>query len=304
MRIVQSVAFLLVLLFFSGCLQEENRSIKKPAVITTTYAIYDIAKHIGGREIDVSMLIPPGREVHSFEPTPRDMVRLQKASLILFNGAGLEPWTQKFDFGVRGVDVSKYVVLQKFHEKHAHHHHSMHTDYDPHYWLDVDNMKRAAQLIARKFSELLPKKKALFQKRLHSYEKMLQRLDRAYKNSLKECKKEEIFVNHNAYAYLAKRYGFHVHSLLGLSPDAKPDPKSVEEILKEIKTEDIKVIFHESFENSAVLESIAKDAGIEVQTLQPLANITADEAKKGLGYKEIMLQNLAKIAKALECNGI
>lgn len=294
----------LILLFsFAGC-SKNTSSNDKPSVVATTYAIYDAAKHIGEGDVDVSMLIPPGREIHTFEPTPQDIIKLKKADLIFYNGAGLEPWSEKFDFGQKGVNLSRYVKLKKFQEHHHHHEHSLHSDYDPHYWLDFDNMKRVAEVVAERFSKLNPAKKELFHKRAKEYIQMLSALDRAYKKELGKCKKDELFVNHNAYGYLASKYGFDVHSLVGLSPDAEPDPKTVQKILDEIEKEGVKFIFYEPFENSAVLESVAKDAGVKTLPLQPLGNITADEAAKGLGYKEIMLENLHKIAKGLECNGL
>ena len=290
--------------FFAGC-SKEDTFYDKPSVVTTTYAIYDVASYIGGRDIDVSMLIPPGREIHTFEPTPQDIIKIKNANLVLYNGAGLEPWSEKFNFGSKGVDLSRFVQLKKFEEHHHHHHsHTLHSDYDPHYWLDFDNMKRVAEVIAKRFSELEPSKKQLFMQRAKEYEKMLTHLDESYRASLKNCKKEEIFVNHNAYGYLASRYGFEVHSLVGLSPDAQPDPKTVQNLLDEIKKEEVKYIFYEPFENSAVLNSIAKDAGVKTLPLQPLGNITAKEAAKHMGYKEIMLENLHKLSKGLECNGV
>ena len=294
--------FLILLLFFAGCStsHEENRNV---SVVTTTYAIYDAAKQIGGSDVDVSMLIPPGREIHTFEPTPQDIIKLKKADLILYNGAGLEPWSKRFDFGTKGVDLSRYVHLRKFKEDH-HDHHALHNDNDPHYWLDFDNMKKVAEVIANKLGEREPAKKSLFVKRAKGYERMLDDLDAAYKRSLTNCKKDTIFVNHNAYSYLASRYSIKVHSLVGLSPDAEPDPKTVQKILEEIAKEHTKVIYYEPFENSAVLNSIAKDAGVKTMPLQPLGNITAEEATKHLGYKEIMIENLHKLSKGLECNAI
>ena len=290
--------------FFAGCTKEAT-SHDKPSVITTTYAIFDAARYIGGNDIDISMLIPPGREIHTFEPTPQDIIKIKNANLVLYNGAGLEPWSEKFNFGSKGVDLSRYVQLKKFEKHHHHHHgHALHSDYDPHYWLDFDNMKKVAEVIAKRFSELEPSKKQFFMQRAKEYEKMLAKLDKSYRKSLRNCKKEELFVNHNAYSYLASRYGFEVHSLVGLSPDAQPDPKTVQNLLDEIKKERVRFIFYEPFENSAVLNSIAKDAGVKTLPLQPLGNITANEAKKGLGYKEIMLENLHKIARGLECNGV
>ena len=296
------ILFLILLLFFTGCSKSHQKH-SNVSVVTTTYAIYDAAKYIGGKDVNVSMLIPPGREIHTFEPTPQDIIKLKKADLIFYNGAGLEPWSKRFDFGAKGVDLSRYVQLRKFEEDH-HDHHTLHSDYDPHYWLDFDNMKRVAEVIAQKLGEKEPAKKSLFAKRAKEYEHMLDDLDAAYKRGLGSCKKDTIFVNHNAYGYLAARYGFGVHSLVGLSPDAEPDPKTVQKILEEIRKEGVEFIFYEPFENSAVLDSIAKDADAKTIPLQPLGNITAKEAAQHLGYKEIMLENLHKLSKGLECNGI
>ena len=298
--------FLPIILFIAGCSHSSTVDAKKPSVVATTYAIYDAAKYIASKDLDVSMLIPPGREIHTFEPTPKDIVKLNEASLVLYNGEGLEPWMGQFEIGAKALDLSRYVTLKKAVDHHHLHSlsHSLHTDNDPHYWLDFDNMKRVAKVIAKKFGEIIPAKRELFSKRAVAYEKMLTELDKQYKKSLGSCKKKEIFVNHNAYGYLASRYGFEVHSLVGLSPDAEPNPKTVQEILKEIKKEKVKFIFYEPFENSAVLNSIAKDTGVRILLLQPLGNITADEAAQHLGYKEIMLENLHKLAEGLECDGV
>ena len=302
MNKIITILSLILLFLINGCSTTDKAS-DKPSVVTTTYAIYDAAKHIGGSDVNVTMLIPPGREIHTFEPTPQDIVKLNKASLVIYNGEGFEPWMGQFDIGAKALDLSRYVTLKKGEDVH-HHVHELHSDYDPHYWLDFDNMKRVAEVIAKKFGELEPSKKQLFMQRAKEYEKMLSKLDESYRQTLKNCKKDEIFVNHNAYGYLASRYGFDVHSLVGLSPDAEPDPKTVQNLLDEIQKEGVKYIFYEPFENSAVLNSIAKDAGVKTLPLQPLGNITADEAAKHFGYKEIMLENLHKIAQGLECNGV
>jgi zinc transport system substrate-binding protein len=293
--------FLISAFIFTGCFEnKQTNQSQKPNVVVSTFAIYDVAKYLAKDEIDVFLLLPPGREVHSFEPTPKDIIKLKKASLFVYNGAGLEPWVEKFATK-ESLDLSKYVTLIDFknHNHHNHHHH--HFSKDPHYWLDFANMKKVADILAKRFSKIVPKKKELFQKRAKEYEKVMDNLDKAYKNELLNCKKSEIFVNHNAYSYLGKKYNFGVHSLVGLSSEAKPSPKTIEEIINEIKKEDIKVIFFENFENSSVIKQIAKDTNVKVDTLQPLANITKDEAQKKLTYKDIMLKNLKKIKSALEC---
>lgn len=295
------ILWVVVSIVITGCSKKEQRkqSSDRPVVIATTYAVYDILKHIGGQDIQASMLIPPGREIHSFEPSPQDIIKLNDATLVLYNGEGLEPWIGQFDIGAKALDLSKYVKLLKVEgEEHGHHH----TVYDPHYWLDFDNMKKIATVIMKKLSQMEPQNKQKFQKRLQNYLKMLSLLDIKYTKTLGTCKLHTVYVNHNAYSYLAKRYAFRVKSLVGLSPDAQPNPKTVESILSEIKKEGAKAIYYEPFENNSVLFSIAKELGLQPLVLQPLGNVTAEEAKKNLGFQEIMERNLHNLSIGLECN--
>ena len=305
--------FLIVVsVVFLGCSKKEAVKNDKPLVVATTYAIYDVLRQIGGEEITASMLIPPGREIHSFEPSPKDIIKLKKAAVVFYNGGGLEPWIERFDIEAKGVDLSRFVTLLRVqheaheehdahekHEVHETHHHGVH---DPHYWLDFDNMKKVAKVITQKLTELKPNKAEVFQKRLQKYLALLQELDKKYAKTLGSCRLHTIYVNHNAYSYIAKRYHFDVHSLVGLSPDAQPNPKTVEAILSGIKKEGARAIYYEPFENNAVLFSIAKEVGIKPLVLQPLGNVTAKEAKARLGFKEIMQRNLKNLAAGMECN--
>ncbi len=302
---MKHIFLVFISLFFLACSSEVRKS-DRAVVVVTTFAIYDVAKHIGGDTIEVDMLIPFGKESHSFEPTPKDIVKLKEASIFFYNGAGLEPWAKRFDDGKKGVDLSRYVKLAKAHDHH-HEHESAHNHegIDPHYWLDVENMQKIVDVMLDRFSMIAPEAKEAFEERAKRYKEMLHKLDERYIKELSNnCRKKEIFVNHNAYSYLARRYGFEVDSLVGLSPEAEPSPKVIERTIKQIREENIKVIFCESFENSSVLRSVAKDTNVKVEILHPLANITADEAAQGATYESLMLDNLQKLSQALECDAI
>ena len=130
---------------------------------------------------------------------------------------------------------------------------------------------------------------------------MLESIDAKYKKSLGECKKDTIIVNHNAFSYLSNNYGFHVEALSGLSPEAQPSAKSMVRLIEHIKEDGISTIFFESFVSDKVMKSIAREAKVSVDVLQPLGNITRDEADKKLTFEDIMLDNLEKISKALVC---
>jgi len=163
-------------------------------------------------------------------------------------------------------------------------------------------MKKATEVVSQALIKLDVKNRDIYEQNKKNYIKMLEHLDSSYIQSLNSCKKDVIITNHNAFSYLASRYGFEVEALSGLSPEAQPSAKQIAKLMEHIKEDGIKTIFFESFVSDKVINAIAKDVKVGVDTLQPLGNITKDEAQKGMGYEQIMRQNLTKLQKALECH--
>ena len=115
------------------------------------------------------------------------------------------------------------------------------------------------------------------------------------------CYLDTIIVNHNAFSYLSHRYNFNIEALSGFSPDKEISPKDMIRIMNDIKEHNVRTVFFESFVSDKAMRSLAKDANIVAQTLQPLGNITKNEAEQNLTYEKIMKMNLLKISKALMC---
>jgi len=276
---------------------------QKPIIAASTFSLYDISKNIAGESAEVFMILPFGVDVHSYEPSPKEMIKISKSDLILYSGAGLEPWIGKFEFKNRAIDISKQVTLSKPSGNHEHHGdaHHKHNSVDPHYWQDLQNMIKATEYIAKELSVLFPQNRDLYMKNRDSYINMLKILDNEYKRKLSVCKLDTIIVNHDAFSYLANRYGFHVEALSGLSPEAEPSPKNMIKLIAHVKEHKVSTVFFESFASDKAIKSIAKEANVKVDVLQPLGNITADEAKLSMSYEDIMRKNLQKISQALEC---
>ncbi len=289
------------ILFISLSAKEPTQ---KPTVAASTFSLYDISKRIAGESAEVFMILPFGVDAHSYELTPKEMIKINKSALVLYNGAGLEPWIKGFSFKNRAVDMSKHVELRELESDHEHNHkdtHNSHHNIDPHYWQDPLNMIKAAENIAKELAELFPQNRDFYIKNRDSYIDMLKKLDADYKKSLSSCKLDTIIVNHDAFSYLAHRYGFHVEALSGLSPEAEPSAKNMMKIIEHVKEHKVGTLFFESFASDRAIKSIAKEAKVKVDMLQPLGNITADEAKANLSYEDIMRKNLQKISQALEC---
>lgn len=303
--VIVVIAMLVLVLTFSD---HKKMDSSKPQVTVSTFALYDISKKLLNNIAEVSMLIPFGKDIHSYEMTPQDRIRVEKSTLFLYSGAGLEPWTKNFTTHPNTFDMSQYVTLREAsaHDHGDHDAHEGHEDgdhaVDPHYWLDISNMIKMTYALRDLFKKSFPE---AFSDQITSnanyYVKQLHALDALYAKRLSSCKRDTIVVGHNAFGYLADRYGFHVMALTGLSPDAMPSAKDLARMSDLVHDKRISVLFSEPFESDRLIQSVAKAAKARVDVLQPLANISAKEAQEMLDYHLIMQQNLKKLHAALEC---
>lgn len=314
MRDFKKIIFVLVVIVIALQLfvmqkdEKKDSSTQLPLIALSTFSLYDIAKNISQDTLNVFMILPVGVDAHSFEPTPKLMADISKSDLVVYSGVGLEPWIEGFDFKSKVIDMSKHVNLRALgaehhyeedsgHEEHSHHN----SAFDPHYWLDIDNMIKATNIITAEFIKISPENKELYIKNSEKYISMLQALDSDYKKTLSTCQKETIIVNHNAFSYISQRYGFSVEALSGFSPEAEPSAKNMARLIEHVREHNLSVVFFESFVSDRAIKSIAVEAKVIADVLQPLGNITADEQKQNLGFEDIMRTNLVKLSKALEC---
>jgi zinc transport system substrate-binding protein len=276
---------------------------KKPTIATSTFSLYEVTRHIAGETVNTFMILPLGVDAHSYEPSPKQVADIYESVLVIYSGAGLEPWIEGFEFKNRTLNISRHVQLRELGEDEHNHQHEEHGDskVDPHYWLDLQNMIKATNQITQELIELFPAYRELYTKNSQSYTDLLKNLDSEYKAKLSTCQLDTIIVNHNAFSYLADKYGFHVEALSGLSPEAEPSAKNMVSLIEHVKEHNISTVFFESFASDKAMKSIALEAKVSVDTLHPLGNITADEAHQKLSYEDIMRSNLEKISKAMQC---
>jgi len=306
MKNLKYILFFLTIIIIAVFLTNQKKEIKisEKLIVVSTFSTYDIVKTISNGSLKIVNILPFGVDAHTYAPSPAKMVQIEKASLLIYSGAGLEPWTKGFIFSKRVLNLSKYVDLKELDESSNHHdvHHVHLNSLDPHYWLDVENMKKATNIITEKLIKISPKNKTEYLQRRDKYLIMLKNLDNKYKISLLQCKQTNLIVNHNAFNYLADKYNFNVESLSGLSPDSLPSAKSIINLIEIVKKYNISTIFFENFVSDVSIRAIAEEAKISVDVLQTLGNITANEFERNVTYEIMMLENLEKISKALSCH--
>lgn len=302
---------LIGVLLLSGCQvnssQETNNASGKITVITTLYPEYDFAKQIGGDKVNVILLLPPGIEAHSFEPTARDVERISKADLFIYSGAGIEPWVGNILGAVKNSKVtvlqaSDYAVLISSSNVSRQSDSESSGDYNPHFWLDLENDQKIVDAIASALAEKDAANADYYSLNAESLKHDLSDLDVKYRIELANCKKR-VFITggHEAFAYLAQRYNLTNVAAFGISPNSEPTPGKIRQIDDLSKRYGIKYIYFEEIVEPRIAEAIAKDVGASTLVLDPLENLPKSEFETGATFVSLMNRNLDNLKLGLEC---
>jgi len=275
----------------------------KLKVVTTLFPLYDFARNVGGDAVDLSLLLPPGMEPHSFEPRPEDMMTVAKADIFIYTNRGMEPWAEKLLSGVTKNGKPMQIEAGKGarYSNAAGHDHKDGAK-DPHIWLDIANATLMIDNIARALAEELPAKRDLFNANAVAYKKRLKAVDDRFSTGLADCNTREfIHGGHYAFTYLAERYNLHYISAYGVSADSEPSPKKMVELINTIRLHKLNSVFYEELLSPAVARSVAEETGAALLKLHGIHNITREELESKTSYIDLMEQNLAALRKGLEC---
>lgn len=308
----------------NGTEREETEQ-RKITLIAASYPVYDFSKKIAGDRANVVSIVPEGQSPHGFEPSPTDIADLEKADIFVYNGAGLEGWTDKVlesldTEKLMTVDSSEGVELIKSththdhdheeedhdedHDEHDHEHeeheHHDHGPMDPHIWLDPENAAIQMENILNALVEADPENAEYYQENFEENRKKLAALDESFHNGLKDISQREIVVSHEAFGYLCHAYDLKQIGIEGINSSSEPDPKTMAEIVEYMNKTGIKTVFSETLVDPKVAESIAKETGAEVTVLDPVEGLTEENQKAGKEYFSIMEENLQVLEKALK----
>lgn len=272
-----------------------SNSNSKLQAMTSFYVLQEFAENIGRDKVDVSLLVPEGVEPHDWEPTIKDVQKMQAADLIIINGIGFENWVHKLDKmsnHVTIVDTSNGISIKLFDED-MEHDDEHHDSGDPHIWLNPVYAKIQVQNIATAFSNLDNQNQKFYQSNANQHISELESLDSKIRNELKNCNSDFIAF-HDAFSYFADEYGLTQHTITSSNiSHGEVTAKTLQEVISTAKKFNIKVIFSEKNIDSKTTNVIANEIGGKVLVLSPL------EVFSGDSYISTMTQNLENLKEAL-----
>ena len=289
-------------------LASEQVKSEKLHVVATLFPQYDFTKQIAGDKAEVTLLLPPGVESHSYEPTPSDMIKINESDLFIYTGKYMEAWSQEIiasmqnsDSGSFVLDVSQGIDLKKTEESEPDEHEQNEHPYDPHIWTDPQLAKRMVSNISEALCSIDPVNADYYKENAAAYNKELDKLDAEFKNVVRSGKRHEIiFGSRFALYYFTKQYGLEYKAAFdSCSSETEPSARTVAELMKEIKTEKIPVIFYAEIEDPKAARSIAEETGAKLLLLHSCHNVTKAELENGATYLSLMKQNAENLKEGL-----
>jgi zinc transport system substrate-binding protein len=277
----------LVLLALGGCGGSDQRSTAGTTVVAAFYPLAWAAEQIGGKDVAVENLTPPGAEPHDVELTPTDVEHVGSADLVLYLGSGFQPALQQAVASRSGPSLDlldgQHLLAGAGEEQ---------GTLDPHVWLDP---VRFAGIVAAIGAQLHRSKPAA------ALVAKLGALDDEVRAGLATCRRHEIVTSHAAFGYFAQRYGLRQIALTGLAPEAEPSPRDLEALVDEVRRSGATTVFFETLVSPKLAETVAREAGVKTAVLDPIEGLTSDEVAAGDDYLSVMRANLAALREALGC---
>jgi zinc transport system substrate-binding protein len=283
---VRLVAVLIAIAALAGCgdgeqvscppVGEQPEECRPRTVVASFYPLAWAAERVAGASIDdVDNLTPPGVEPHDIELSPGDVESIRDAELVIYIGGGFQP---ALEDAIASRDGRSLDLLE--------------PGEDPHIWLDPVRFAGAVERIAEATGGAGS-----------AYDEIraVKRLDAEYRRGLASCERSVIVTTHAAFGQLARRYGLSELSLAGRSPEAEPSPRELEELIDDVRASGATTVFAEPLVSDRVAGTVAREAGLETATLDPIEGLSKARLEAGEDYLSVMRSNLGSLREALGC---
>lgn len=326
--------------FLTGCSEASSqKDSDRLSIVTTCFPPYDFARAVTGDSADITMLLCPGAEAHSYEPTPLDILKIQQCDVFIYVGGEGEVWAEEI---LEATDTSDMTVIRLFDfalplteeevkgaspNGHSHHEHEEeaesheeggeeahdheHSDgeymgYDEHLWTSPSNARLCVEGIRDALCEAVPEHisfdwKSYYNINAESYIAQLESLDRDFAEMTENAPSDVLVIGDRfPFRYLANDYDLEYFAAFsGCSSETEPGVYTMAFLIDEILAHDIDTVFCLEFSTARLAQKLCDATGAEMLTLHSCNNVSSADFENGITYIDLMRQNLANIKEAL-----
>lgn len=312
------IVMLLAMLTFSAC-KDKNKGKEnkvdegKMNVVATIFPEYDFLRQIAGDHINLTMLLKPGAESHSFEPTPKDIKNIEHANLFVYVGGDSDSWVESILESIDTTDtkivtlmdcvdlVEEETVEGMTPEAEEAGDGEEEVEYDEHVWTSPKNAIVIVQKLCDALCEIDPANKEDYIRNTNDYTKKLENLDQEFKEVVDTAKRKEIIVGDRfPFRYLVEEYGLTYYAAFpGRSTDTEANAATIAVLTDKVKEDAIPVVFHIELSNGKICDSICEETGAKSEQLNAVHNVTKEDFEAGITYLDMMEHNVHVLKEAL-----
>lgn len=294
-----------------GCSGGETAdSADKPLIITTIFPAYDFARQVFGDTAEVRMLLKPGQESHSYDPSAKDIVEINGCDLFVYNGGESDQWVESVLQAAPDVETFRMTdAVSLLDEEHSEgmqeedhdHDHGDEEEYDEHVWTSPDNAAAIVRALGNRAKALFPDSAAELDSNTESYAAQIEEIDGRLKALLDGEKRYFIFGDRFPLLYFFKHYGLNYYAAFpGCGSETEPSAQTVTFLLDKLGQPDaVKAVFCIELSGRKLADVLAEDSGLDVVEFHSCHNITADDFAAGETYVSLMERNLQTLEKVL-----
>ena len=303
MKKIISIFLLFVVTFaFCSC-GEEERSTDKISVVTTIFPYYDFARSVSKGTCDVDMLLKPGSDVHSFEPTPSDILKIRNADLFIYNGGESDEWVDSILESLG--DIDKPVVMKMtdyvkpLTEMDADHH--AEDEEDEHIWTSLDNAKTLVSKISDEVSKLDSKNKSIYHRNGLDYIEKISKVQSEIENTVNSSESKKIVVGDRfPLLYFATEFSLDWECAFpGCSTETEPSLDRLSKLTDTIEKDKIKTILKLEMSENKVADTLADETNTKVRTFYSAESVSKEDFANNVTYVDLMERNNNALKEAL-----
>lgn len=299
--------FIISLLMMTGCVSSTPR--KDFNIVVTNFPCYDFVRAITKNDPDISikMLIKPGMDSHSYEPSPQDMVAVKESDLFFYVGGESDDWVNGLlsDMNknkvIKMLDLVSHLQLEEHVEGMEEEKGEEEDEYDEHVWTSPQNAMEIVSRLTQKMILLDSKHANNFKKNSNEYIKKIENVDHVIKNIVSLAKRKEIIVGDRfPLLYFAKEFNLTYHAAFpGCSEQTEPSASTISYLIDKTKDDQIPVVFKIELSNGQIARTISEETNTKVLTIQSMHNVSAEDFNNHETYVSIMMKNAEALKEAL-----
>ena len=296
--------FLCLCLILCGCTAEPEQTHDKSKlqIVCTSFPAYDFAREIAADRAELTLLIKPGSEVHSYEPTPKDMIRIQESDLFICNGGESEQWAKTLItpelntiYMMDCVDTVEESADGIYNAEDGE------PELDEHVWTSPLNAIKISEEICNALCKLDTDNAEAYKTNFTAYKAQLMALDREFRQVIKNSGKHTlVFADRFPMRYFALEYGLDCYAAFpGCSSETEPSAKTVAYLIDRVREDKIPAVLYMEFSNQKMADVICEDTGCKKLPFYSAHSVSAEQFEQGVSYLDLMRINLNSLKEAL-----